>query len=165
MERIMRVISRIVSCSWEFIQCYWSSNSQLILGLSVCSMSSGISESSGSGSGSATSQLQNRDFKILLDVKSGAPQATIHLVAPTMQVNISHYVSREVYIISCIKTDNFIIITVIFKYTLQFFKIVFLHSNCKKIKCYRIKRFAKCSRAFLISYKCHNMILTWSNFS
>ncbi|GAB1868606.1 Ras-specific guanine nucleotide-releasing factor 2-like isoform X1 [Camponotus japonicus] len=54
-------------------------------GLSVCSMSSGISESSGSGSGSATSQLQNRDFKILLDVKSGAPQATIHLVAPTMQ--------------------------------------------------------------------------------
>ncbi|EFN66720.1 Ras-specific guanine nucleotide-releasing factor 2 [Camponotus floridanus] len=51
----------------------------------VCSMSSGISESSGSGSGSATSQLQNRDFKILFDVKSGAPQATIHLVAPTMQ--------------------------------------------------------------------------------
>nr|XP_012233028.1 PREDICTED: ras-specific guanine nucleotide-releasing factor 2-like isoform X2 [Linepithema humile] len=52
----------------------------------VCSMSSGISESSGSGSGSATtSQLQNRDFKILLDVKSGGPQVTVHLVAPTMQ--------------------------------------------------------------------------------
>ncbi|XP_029179159.1 ras-specific guanine nucleotide-releasing factor 2-like isoform X3 [Nylanderia fulva] len=54
-------------------------------GLSVCSMSSGIRESSGSGSGSATSQLQNRDFKILLDVKSGGPQVTVHLVAPTMQ--------------------------------------------------------------------------------
>ncbi|KAL6436744.1 hypothetical protein ACFW04_004875 [Cataglyphis niger] len=51
----------------------------------VCSMSSGISESSGSGSGSATSQLQNRDFKILLDVKSGGPQVTVHLVAPTIQ--------------------------------------------------------------------------------
>ncbi|XP_020280338.1 ras-specific guanine nucleotide-releasing factor 2-like isoform X2 [Pseudomyrmex gracilis] len=50
----------------------------------VCSMSSGISESSGSGSGSS-SQLQNRDFKILLDVKSGGPQVTVHLVAPTMQ--------------------------------------------------------------------------------
>ncbi|XP_014483395.1 PREDICTED: ras-specific guanine nucleotide-releasing factor 2-like isoform X5 [Dinoponera quadriceps] len=53
--------------------------------LSVCSMSSGISESSGSGSGSASSQLQNRDFKIILDVKSGGLQVTVHLVAPTMQ--------------------------------------------------------------------------------
>ncbi|XP_032666543.1 ras-specific guanine nucleotide-releasing factor 2-like isoform X3 [Odontomachus brunneus] len=53
--------------------------------LSVCSMSSGISESSGSGSGSATSQLQNRDFKIILDVKPGGLQVTVHLVAPTMQ--------------------------------------------------------------------------------
>lgn len=50
-------------------------------------MSSGISESSGSGSGSTSSQLQNRDFKIVLDVKSGGPQVTVHLVAPTMQVN------------------------------------------------------------------------------
>ncbi|XP_012056222.1 PREDICTED: ras-specific guanine nucleotide-releasing factor 2-like [Atta cephalotes] len=54
-------------------------------GLSVCSMSSGISESSGSGSGSGTSQLQNRDFKIVLDIKSGGPQVIVHLVAPTMQ--------------------------------------------------------------------------------
>ncbi|KAG7203406.1 hypothetical protein KM043_013474 [Ampulex compressa] len=53
--------------------------------LSVCSMSSGISESSGSGSGSAGIQLQNRDFKIILDVKSGGPQVFVHLVAPTMQ--------------------------------------------------------------------------------
>ncbi|KYM92078.1 Ras-specific guanine nucleotide-releasing factor 2, partial [Atta colombica] len=53
--------------------------------LSVCSMSSGISESSGSGSGSGTSQLQNRDFKIVLDIKSGGPQVIVHLVAPTMQ--------------------------------------------------------------------------------
>ncbi|XP_025156495.1 ras-specific guanine nucleotide-releasing factor 2 isoform X2 [Harpegnathos saltator] len=51
----------------------------------VCSMSSGISESSGSGSSSATSQLQNRDFKIILDVKSGGVKVTVHLVAPTMQ--------------------------------------------------------------------------------
>ncbi|KAK2577824.1 hypothetical protein KPH14_001093 [Odynerus spinipes] len=51
----------------------------------VCSMSSGISESSGSGSANTSSQLQNRDFKIILDVKSGAPQVTVHLVAPTMQ--------------------------------------------------------------------------------
>lgn len=50
-------------------------------------MSSGISESSGSGSGSATSQLQNRDFKIILDIKSGGLQVTVHLVAPTMQVS------------------------------------------------------------------------------
>ncbi|XP_011638409.1 ras-specific guanine nucleotide-releasing factor 2-like isoform X3 [Pogonomyrmex barbatus] len=54
-------------------------------GMSVCSMSSGISESSGSGSGSGTSQLQNRDFKIVLDIKSGGPQVTVHLVAPTIQ--------------------------------------------------------------------------------
>ncbi|XP_054009578.1 ras-specific guanine nucleotide-releasing factor 2-like isoform X2 [Hylaeus anthracinus] len=51
----------------------------------VCSMSSGISESSGSGSGSASSQLQNRDFKIIVDLKPGGPQATVHLVAPTIQ--------------------------------------------------------------------------------
>lgn len=49
-------------------------------------MSSGISESSGSGSGSASSQLQNRDFKIILDLKSGGSQVTVHLVAPTIQV-------------------------------------------------------------------------------
>ncbi|CAK9811174.1 Ras-specific guanine nucleotide-releasing factor 2 [Anthophora plagiata] len=53
--------------------------------LSVCSMSSGISESSGSGSGSASSQLQNRDFKIILDLKSGGPQVVVHLVTPTIQ--------------------------------------------------------------------------------
>lgn len=70
-----------------------SSDCKLILGLSVCSMSSGISESSGSGSGSGTSQLQNRDFKIVLDIKSGGPQVIVHLVAPTMQVS-AH---REVY--------------------------------------------------------------------
>ncbi|XP_043486896.1 ras-specific guanine nucleotide-releasing factor 2-like isoform X2 [Polistes fuscatus] len=51
----------------------------------VCSMSSGISESSGSASGNTSSQLQNRDFKIILDVKSGGPLVTVHLVAPTMQ--------------------------------------------------------------------------------
>ncbi|KAL2719369.1 ras-specific guanine nucleotide-releasing factor 2-like isoform X1, partial [Vespula squamosa] len=53
--------------------------------ISVCSMSSGISESSGSATGNTSSQLQNRDFKIVLDVKSGGPQVTVHLVAPTMQ--------------------------------------------------------------------------------
>ncbi|XP_043516819.1 ras-specific guanine nucleotide-releasing factor 1-like isoform X3 [Frieseomelitta varia] len=53
--------------------------------LSVCSMSSGVSESSGSGSGSISTQLQNRDFKIIFDVKCGGPQVTIHLVAPTIQ--------------------------------------------------------------------------------
>ncbi|XP_076162376.1 ras-specific guanine nucleotide-releasing factor 1 isoform X2 [Ptiloglossa arizonensis] len=51
----------------------------------VCSMSSGISESSGSGSGSVSSQLQNRDFKIIVDLKPGEPQATVHLIAPTIQ--------------------------------------------------------------------------------
>ncbi|XP_031780546.1 ras-specific guanine nucleotide-releasing factor 2 isoform X5 [Nasonia vitripennis] len=59
--------------------------------LSVCSLSSGISESSGSGSTTVTttnaSQLQNRDFKIILDLKIGGEnhQVTVHLVAPTMQ--------------------------------------------------------------------------------
>ncbi|XP_043277433.1 ras-specific guanine nucleotide-releasing factor 2-like isoform X2 [Venturia canescens] len=53
--------------------------------LSVCSISSGISESSGSGSGSGSAPLQNRDFKIAFDVKSGGPPVSIHLVAPTMQ--------------------------------------------------------------------------------
>lgn len=50
-------------------------------------MSSGISESSGSGSGSVSSQLQNRDFKIIVDLKPGEPQATVHLIAPTIQVS------------------------------------------------------------------------------
>lgn len=49
-------------------------------------MSSGISESSGSGSGTASSQVQNRDFKIILDLKSGGTQVIVHLVAPTIQV-------------------------------------------------------------------------------
>ncbi|XP_048505314.1 ras-specific guanine nucleotide-releasing factor 2-like isoform X3 [Athalia rosae] len=52
---------------------------------SVSSLSSGISESSGSGSGSSSSQLQTRDFKIILDVKSGGPEVSVHLIAPTMQ--------------------------------------------------------------------------------
>lgn len=54
--------------------------------LSVCSMSSGVSESSGSGSGSGGIPLGNRDFKIALDMKSGGQPISIHLVAPTMQV-------------------------------------------------------------------------------
>lgn len=49
-------------------------------------MSSGISENSGSGSGTASSQVQNRDFKIILDLKSGGTQVIVHLVAPTIQV-------------------------------------------------------------------------------
>lgn len=49
-------------------------------------MSSGISESSGSGSGTASSQVQNRDFKIILDLKSSGTQVIVHLVAPTIQV-------------------------------------------------------------------------------
>ncbi|XP_044017222.1 ras-specific guanine nucleotide-releasing factor 2-like isoform X2 [Aphidius gifuensis] len=53
--------------------------------LSVCSMSSGVSESSGSGSGSGGMPLGNRDFKIALDMKSGGQPISIHLVAPTMQ--------------------------------------------------------------------------------
>ncbi|XP_076624750.1 ras-specific guanine nucleotide-releasing factor 1 isoform X3 [Colletes latitarsis] len=55
----------------------------LRIGWSV--VKSGISESSGSGSGSTSTQLQNRDFKILIDLKPGEPQATVHLVAPTIQ--------------------------------------------------------------------------------
>ncbi|XP_017765392.1 PREDICTED: ras-specific guanine nucleotide-releasing factor 2-like [Eufriesea mexicana] len=51
----------------------------------VCLVQNGISESSGSGSGSASTQLQNRDFKIILDLKSGGAQVTVHLVAPTIQ--------------------------------------------------------------------------------
>ncbi|XP_069694869.1 ras-specific guanine nucleotide-releasing factor 2-like [Periplaneta americana] len=50
---------------------------------SVCSMSSqssGISETS-----SGSCHLHNRDFKIILDVKTGGPQVVVHLVAPTMQ--------------------------------------------------------------------------------
>ncbi|XP_033228809.1 ras-specific guanine nucleotide-releasing factor 2-like [Belonocnema kinseyi] len=53
--------------------------------LSVCSMSSGISESSGSGSGSGGTHTQNRDFKIVLDLKAGGGQMIVHLIAPTMQ--------------------------------------------------------------------------------
>ncbi|XP_034943189.1 ras-specific guanine nucleotide-releasing factor 2-like [Chelonus insularis] len=52
--------------------------------LSVCSVSSEVSESSGSGSGGGvTAPLSNRDFKIVLDVKS--TPVSIHFVAPTMQ--------------------------------------------------------------------------------
>ncbi|XP_071449632.1 ras-specific guanine nucleotide-releasing factor 1-like isoform X1 [Hetaerina americana] len=60
---------------------------------SVSSQSSGISETSSnatsSGSshharGGASGDYHNRDFKIILDVKSG-PQVTVHLAAPTMQ--------------------------------------------------------------------------------
>jgi len=50
---------------------------------SVCSMSSqssGISETS-----SGSCHLHNRDFKIIIDVKTGSPQVVVHLVAPTMQ--------------------------------------------------------------------------------
>lgn len=50
---------------------------------SVCSMSSqssGISETS-----SGSCHLHNRDFKIIIDVKTGCPQVVVHLVAPTMQ--------------------------------------------------------------------------------
>ncbi|GLH15399.1 Ras-specific guanine nucleotide-releasing factor 2 [Gryllus bimaculatus] len=51
---------------------------------SVCSMSSqssGISETS-----SGSSNLHNRDFKIILDVKTGAQsQVVVHLVAPNLQ--------------------------------------------------------------------------------
>lgn len=54
-------------------------------------MSSGISESSGSGSGSASNPLSNRDFKIALDMKSGGPPVSIHLVAPTVQVRVLFY--------------------------------------------------------------------------
>ncbi|XP_076644162.1 ras-specific guanine nucleotide-releasing factor 1 isoform X3 [Halictus rubicundus] len=55
--------------------------------LSVCSMSSGISESSGSASAntSSHSHLQNRDFKIIVDLKLGGPQVTVHLVAASLQ--------------------------------------------------------------------------------
>ncbi|XP_012281932.1 ras-specific guanine nucleotide-releasing factor 2 [Orussus abietinus] len=53
--------------------------------LSVCSMSSGISENSGSGSGGGGDKLQNRDFKIILDVKTGGPPVAVHLIASTMQ--------------------------------------------------------------------------------
>ncbi|XP_076644161.1 ras-specific guanine nucleotide-releasing factor 1 isoform X2 [Halictus rubicundus] len=53
----------------------------------VCSMSSGISESSGSASAntSSHSHLQNRDFKIIVDLKLGGPQVTVHLVAASLQ--------------------------------------------------------------------------------
>ncbi|XP_076294613.1 ras-specific guanine nucleotide-releasing factor 2 isoform X2 [Lasioglossum baleicum] len=51
----------------------------------VCSMSSGISENSGSASANTTSHLQNRDFKIIVDLKLGGPQVTVHLVAATLQ--------------------------------------------------------------------------------
>lgn len=79
-------------------------------------MSSGISESSGSGSGSATSQLQNRDFKILLDVKSGGPQVTVHLVAPTIQVSIIYHIqNRHFYHHYCnIKINYKLIFKIIF---------------------------------------------------
>ncbi|XP_058792111.1 ras-specific guanine nucleotide-releasing factor 2-like isoform X1 [Phymastichus coffea] len=59
--------------------------------LSICSMSSGISESSAAGSNMPATtlpvQLQNRDFKIIYDLKIGGEnrQIIIHLVAPTMQ--------------------------------------------------------------------------------
>ncbi|XP_011501193.1 PREDICTED: ras-specific guanine nucleotide-releasing factor 2-like [Ceratosolen solmsi marchali] len=59
--------------------------------LSVCSMSSGISESSGSGSTTTTTStsntLLNRDFKIIFDLKTIGDnrQYIIHLLAPTMQ--------------------------------------------------------------------------------
>ncbi|XP_076221381.1 ras-specific guanine nucleotide-releasing factor 1 isoform X3 [Nomia melanderi] len=53
--------------------------------LSVCSMSSGISESSGSGGENTMNHLQNRDFKIIVDLKLGGPQVVVHLIAATIQ--------------------------------------------------------------------------------
>ncbi|XP_043476334.1 ras-specific guanine nucleotide-releasing factor 2-like isoform X2 [Leptopilina heterotoma] len=49
--------------------------------------SGGISESSGSGSGGGgySGQIQNRDFKIILDLKAAGGQVAVHLVAPTVQ--------------------------------------------------------------------------------
>jgi hypothetical protein len=46
----------------------------------MSSQSSGISETS-----SGSCHLHNRDFKIIIDVKTGFPQVVVHLVAPTMQ--------------------------------------------------------------------------------
>nr|XP_033332842.1 ras-specific guanine nucleotide-releasing factor 1-like isoform X1 [Megalopta genalis] len=53
--------------------------------ISVCSMSSGISESSGSASGTTSNHFQNRDFKIIVNLETGGPQVTVHLVAATLQ--------------------------------------------------------------------------------
>lgn len=50
-------------------------------------MSSGISESSGSGSG-YSGQVQNLDFKVVLDLKGSGGQVEVHLVALTVQVRI-----------------------------------------------------------------------------
>ncbi|XP_021936755.1 ras-specific guanine nucleotide-releasing factor 2-like isoform X3 [Zootermopsis nevadensis] len=50
---------------------------------SVCSMSSqssGISETS-----SGSCHFHNRDFKIVIDMKTGCPQMVVHLVSPTIQ--------------------------------------------------------------------------------
>lgn len=63
----------------------------------MSSQSSGISETS-----SGSCHLQNRDFKMILDVKSGSsqPQVSVHLVAPTIQEkaawisDISQVISR-----------------------------------------------------------------------
>ncbi|XP_063232631.1 ras-specific guanine nucleotide-releasing factor 2-like [Bacillus rossius redtenbacheri] len=51
-------------------------------GSSVCSMSS---QSSGISDHSAPGSWHNRDFKVVLDVKSGSQPQVVHLVAPTMQ--------------------------------------------------------------------------------
>ncbi|XP_076681814.1 ras-specific guanine nucleotide-releasing factor 2 isoform X2 [Andrena cerasifolii] len=51
----------------------------------VCSISSGISETSGAGSGTTNTHFQNRDFKIIVDLKPTGSQVTVHFVAPTIQ--------------------------------------------------------------------------------
>ncbi|XP_014231080.1 ras-specific guanine nucleotide-releasing factor 2-like isoform X1 [Trichogramma pretiosum] len=55
--------------------------------LSLCSVSSGVSETSGTGnaSGNIGTPIHNRDFKIIFDGKTGENPIIIHLVAPTMQ--------------------------------------------------------------------------------
>jgi hypothetical protein len=46
----------------------------------MSSQSSGISEIS-----SGSCHLHNRDFKIIIDMKTGCPQMVVHLVTPTIQ--------------------------------------------------------------------------------
>ena len=58
--------------------------------VSVCSLSSAVSENSATSTNTMENltQYQNRDFKIIVDLKTSGEnhQQTIHLVAPTIQV-------------------------------------------------------------------------------
>jgi hypothetical protein len=81
----------------------------------MSSQSSGISETS-----SGSCHLHNRDFKIIIDMKTGCPQMVVHLVAPTIQEKAA-WISDISQVLHNYLISNYIFLR---KETVWFFSIV-----------------------------------------